>query len=214
MRNEDKIAMKRIEWMRIVGLIVLAIAGCAKSKYTVTYTPQTLSTRSTQPAMTQPVDVDCQSVDEMDFLECMTRKTRCSFADAVRAVGLLMNGSDVGKTYEERYQYLLKIGVVREAWRLKPDQWVDRGTIAYMLLKAGKIQGGINLAIFGSLGFGDRHYAYREMLYHNLMEGGCDYQYISGPELVTAAGNVDRFGQEYGDYSATHETALGEKPQY
>jgi hypothetical protein len=150
----------------------------------------------------------------MDFLECMTHKTRCTAADAVRAVGLMMNGSDAGKNYDERYQFLLKNGIVRESWHLKPDQWIDRGTLAYMLLKAGKINSGLNCAISNSLGFGERRYAYREMLYHNLMEEGCDYQYVSGPELVTTTGKVDRYIQEGGAYSANQETDLGQRTQY
>jgi hypothetical protein len=192
------------------------IFGCAKSKYSVTELPKSSSDYSNASTASQPreprASVDCQAVNEMDFLECMTRKSRCSVADAVRAVGLLMNGFDTGKNYKDRYQFLRDRGIVRDEWGLKPDQWVDRGTLAYMLFKAAKIEGGVNTAIFGRLGIGDRHYAYREMLYHDLIEGGCDYQCVSGPELVTTAGKVDRYSQEYGDYSATRETDLGNKP--
>jgi len=193
----------------------LIIVGCEKTRFTVTELPQKSDQPATQTAASRPFsDTDCQTVDEMDFLECMTHKTRCTAADAVRAVGLMLNGSDAGKTYEERYQFLKEKNIVRDYWHLKPDQWIDRGTLAYMLLRAGGIRGGVNLAVSNLTGLGERRYAYREMLYRQLMEEGCDYQYVSGPELVTTTGKVDRFIQEGGNYSANQETDLGQRTQY
>jgi len=190
----------------IFGLaVVLAGGACEKRQPTVT-----LTTREAPPAAT--ADVDCQTVDELDFLDCMVRKTKCTVADAARAVAIVATGGDVGKNYEERYEYLVDRGIMRPEWKLDPDQWIDRGTLAYMLLKAAQIPGGVNMALFGSRGLGDRRYAYREMQYLELMQEGVDYNYVSGPELVTTVGKVDRYMQEHGKCAAPRETDLGKGP--
>jgi hypothetical protein len=103
--------------------------------------------------------------------------------------------------------------MLRPNWELTPDQWIDRGTLAYMFLKAAKMKGGVNMNVFGSLGLGDRRYAYREMLYYELMETGVDYCYVSGPELVTAIGKVNRFIQEHEEDSPADATNLGNNSQ-
>jgi hypothetical protein len=196
--------MWKIRTIFLLGLLA-ALCGCPERKPTICPT-----TRAAEPAQTQ--EVDCQKVDEMDFLDCMARKTKCTVADAVRAVCMLVTGGDVGKTYEERYQYLADRGIIRPAWKLRPDQWINRGTLGYMLYKTAQVRGGVNMALFGSWGLGDRRYAYREMKYLELMQDGVDYNYVSGPELVTAMGKVDRFMQEHGKCAAPASTDLGESP--
>jgi len=194
--------MTYTKWL--IPLAALIFVGCASQHATVT----------TQPVATQPARVDCQTVDPMDFLDCMVRKTKCTVADACRAVCLLAAGEDVGKNYDDRYQYLVDHGMIRENWKLQPDQWIDRGTLAYMFLQAAKMKGGVNMHIFGSWGLGDRRYAYREMLYYDLMQAGVDYCYVSGPELVTAMGKVDNFIQEHEQNSPAEATDLGDSSQY
>jgi hypothetical protein len=198
--------VNRIIFILIPAMVVI-LAGCPdkQAKINVTSTQDAVTTQAAEP--------DCQGVDEMDFLDCMVKKTKCTVADAARATCMLATGGDVGKTYTDRYQYLLENKMVRPEWKLQPEQWVDRGTLAYMFLKAGGLKGGVNLLIFGSWGLGDRRYAYREMRYHELMDEGVDYCCVSGPEMVTALGKVDRFCQDRGKYSATEETNLGQTTQ-
>ncbi len=182
----------------------LTLTGCPEKKAKINVT-------STQEAATtQASEADCQAVDEMDFLDCMVKKTKCTVADAARAACMLATGGDVGKTYADRYQYLLEHKMVRPEWKIRPEQWIDRGTLAYMFLKAGKITSGVNMLLFGSWGLGDRRYAYREMRYYELMDEGVDYCYVSGPELVTALGKVDRFCQDRGKFSPNEEVSLGQ----
>ncbi len=180
-----------------VTLLLSQMVGCSAAK----------------PAKTQSVDKGLV-VDEMDFLDYMVRKPKCTVADAVRGVCLLSKGSDVGKTYAECYQYLRERKAVRDAWKLEPDQWIDRGTLAFMLLRTANLGGGVNMRIFASWGLGDRRFAYREMCYRALMPDGVSYQVVSGPEFVTTLGKVDRFMMKRGEYSASKEAELGNKSQY
>jgi len=196
--------MKQMIWVLI--LVVFAMAGCAGKQVAWRVT-------TTRDAATTQAAEDCQTVDDMDFLDCMVKKTKCTVADGVRAVCILVNDGDVGKSYEERYQFLVDRGMVRENWKLEPEGWIDRGTLSYMLLKAAGMKGGVNMRLFGSWGLGDRRYAYREMLYYELMPEGVDYCYVSGPEMVTSIGNVNRFMQEHAENSPEESTDLGESSQ-
>ncbi len=160
---------------------------------------------------------DTQKIkDEVEFIDQMTRKSKCTVADAVRAVCILVNGKDIGNSYEERYNFLKNKGIVREQWVLNPDDWIDKGTLAYMLCKAAGIKGGINMRVFGELlGIGDRRYAYRELVYRELIESdGVDYNYVSGPELVTITGKVDRYMEDTGKYHPKVKVELGKEPQH
>lgn len=69
------------------------------------------------------------------------------------------------------------------------------------------------MVLFGSWGLGERRYAYRELLYRNLVQEGVDYGYVSGPELIATLGKVDNFMLETGRYTPENEVQLGEKPQ-
>ena len=224
---------KRIRKMAGITIVCLslaglfAIAGCSEKRAgleerTASKEKDNVSRKSesseTDVIETYKIDIDkddCRNVeDELDFIDCMVRQAKCTVADAVRAVCMLEAGEDIGKNYRERYEYLKERGIVRDAWHLKPDQWIDRGTLAYMLLKAAHIKGGINMFLFASWGLGDRRYAYREMLYRDLMEEGVSYNYVSGPELITAIGNVDRYMEQAGEYSPQEKLELGNRSQY
>jgi hypothetical protein len=209
--------MRRTFFIVLSVLTFLVVTGCTEQKWNVAPLAPSGTPINTaeNPAQTQPAEpLNGELVDEMDFFDTMLKKHRCTIGEAVRGVCLLVNGSDPGKTFDERYEFLLQRQIVRPAWNLKSDDWIDRGTLAYMLIKAGGIKGGVNLRLLGSLGLGDRRYAYRELIYLNLMETGCDYQYLTGPELITVTGNVDRFIQDRGNYSAGRETQLGNRTQY
>ena len=156
---------------------------------------------------------DAREVPAEDFLDDLAGRTKCTVAHACRGIAMLIAGKDVASTFDARYQYLLERDIVRPAWNLHEDQWIDRGTLAYMLYKGLKIRGGVNMCLFASWGLGDRHYAYREMLYHQLIQAGVDYGYVTGPELLTALGKADRYMEDHGQYSLERKIQLGKKPQ-
>ncbi|MFA5864885.1 MAG: hypothetical protein WC975_09380 [Phycisphaerae bacterium] len=219
--KNTKNRLNGVAWLRVLAkpclLSLVIICGCSEKAGKTVHQENPLPHGRGSFTVDTTVEIkeqDCQTVDEMDFLDCMVKKTKCSVADAVRAVGILTAGSDVGKDYDARYQYLVEHDIVRPNWNLEPDQWIDRGTLAYMLIKAANIKGGVNMLLFGSNGLGDRRYAYREMMYRELMPGGVDYNYVSGPELVTTVGKVDRYIQERQKDSPEKETQLGESAQH
>lgn len=202
--------MKIIRIILLVGAMLLVTGGCGDKR---TGVKDASGPPATRPASTMPAsEFDGQAADPMDFFDGMVRKAKCSVADAVRAVVLLEHGEDVGTGFEDRYDFLVERDIVRPAWRLKADQWIDRGTLAFMLLRVARVPGGVNMSVFGSWGLGDRRYAYREMLYNDLMPPGCDYNYVSGPELITTLGKVDNY-MARGKNSPAEETDLGNEPQ-
>jgi len=193
---------RRLCVLGLVGFLVWAY-GCAK---TATVTQQAAST-STKPAERD----ECLRVGEIEFLDCMVRRPKCTFAHAVKAVTILMAAPQTARTFDQQYHFLLDHKVVRPAWKIERDQWIDRGTVSYMLYRAMGLRGGVNMTMFASWGLGERRYAYRELMYRKLAEPGTDYMYVSGPELVTMLGRVDDYMQKTGRYGQEDEVKLGEK---
>lgn len=186
----------------VLGLIILSfVVSCGRRASPFAATRASLD------------DDPALAADEMDFIEIMVTTPKCTVAHAVKAVAILVNDADVATTHQGRYRFLLDRDIIRPEWRLDPDQWIDRGTLSYMLCKAIGIRGGVNMILFGSNGLGDRRYAYRELRYRKLIQEGVDYNYVSGPELVTAIGKIDRYRQKTGRYALSEEVELGQKPQ-
>jgi len=192
--------MKSANLISVLGfsLLLLGAAGCQQQG---------------QIAISK-ADTDRSEVAYEDFFDRLVRQPKCSVADACRGVAILIAGKDIPGPYQARYDYLLQQGIVRSAWNLHEDQWIDRGTLAYMLCKAIKMPRSLNMLLFGSWGLGDRRYAYRQMLYYDMMQKGVDYSYVSGPELVTAVGMADGYMEEHGQYIPKQKVELGQKTQY
>jgi len=187
-----------------IGLLILA-GGCAGTTGLSQHPADQIAALAQDKAF---------GANEMDFLDYMVRRPKCTFAHAVKAVTIFLDGAQGAATYEQQYQFLVDRHVVRPQWNMLPLQWVDRGTIAYMLYQAMDLTGGVNMTLFGSWGLGDRRFAYREMRYRKLVEAGVDYNYVSGPELVTLLGKVDSYMRDTGRYGAEDKVKLGEKTQY
>ena len=112
-----------------------------------------------------------------DFLRRLYEKDRAGFGDACRlAVGLANDApaeGDARKAAVDR-------GLADPAWEIAEGAPVDKGTIAYMLVKALGIKGGLTMSVFGP----SRRYAFRELVFLRIMKGGTPGEYITGRELI------------------------------
>jgi len=196
--------MNRYRWA-LAGLVLAIGAGGCSQMNAANPAPVT------QPATAQANP--CETADELDFIDCMAGQAKCSFGQAVRAVAMFIDPQAAGTDFSQNYAFLAERGVVRPAWAICPEEWIDRGTLSYMLYQAMGLRGGVNMVLFGSWGLGERRYAYRELLYRNLVQEGVDYGYVSGPELIATLGKVDNLMLETGRYTPENEVQLGEKPQ-
>jgi len=132
--------------------------------------------------------------------------------EAYRAMLILSDGQDGGKTFKQRETTLLDRGIVRRAWGLRADNCIDKGSVAFMACRILKIPGGVDMLVFGSWGPGDRRYAMRELVYRKLLDDAPVYRYISGGELATLLRKADEYMQKQGQYPM-EPVDLGEEPR-
>lgn len=112
-----------------------------------------------------------------DFLRRLYEKDRASFGDARRlVVGLAADAPADGDGQKEAADR----GLVDPAWGLTDAGPVDKGTVAYMLVKALNIRGGLTMSVFGP----SRRYAFREIVFLRIMKGGTPGEFITGRELI------------------------------
>ncbi|MFO0973998.1 MAG: hypothetical protein U1A27_11250 [Phycisphaerae bacterium] len=158
-------------------------------------------------------------MSDVEFQAYVAEAPLVTVAEAYRAMLILADGQDTCKTFEERKARLESRGIARAAWRLEPDQVLDRGSLAYMVMRICTIKGGVNSITLGALGLGDRRYALRELVYRDMLADGVDYEVIRGGELVAVMGKADRYMQQEHVYDTTPmqlppEPKPGETPSW
>jgi hypothetical protein len=133
-----------------------------------------------------------EKVDSNVFLhEHLPGQSMVTVAEAYRAMVMLAEGQDKLDSFAAREEYLLARQIARPAWKLQRDMAIDRGSVAYMVMRILNIRGGVNANVYGRLGIGDRRYAVRELAYRSIMTDAPPYRLISGAELVDVLGNAD-----------------------
>jgi hypothetical protein len=120
--------------------------------------------------------------------------------EAYRAMLILADGFEAHGSFEERREALESRGIARAAWKLRPQNVVDAGSVAYMVCRICRIRGGVNCNLFGRWGLGDRRYALRELLYREMIDDTVDYQHITGPALAAVMAKADELMEKKGLY--------------
>jgi hypothetical protein len=125
---------------------------------------------------------------------------------------IMADGQDSGTSFEERRQILESRDIARAAWKLQPQNVIDRGSAAYMACKIIQYKGGVNRIIFGSWGAGDRRYAYNEAVYRGLLTpGGMDYSPMTGTDMTALLARTDEAMRKRGVYQM-EDVELGPEP--
>ncbi len=173
---------------RKLNLLVLVVT--AGSLVGACATPK----RTYQPAQ------DHNALNEIEFVHYLSALPTVSMDEAYHAMLVLADGEDSRQTFAQREAALVSRGVVRASWGLVADDALDKGTLAYMIVKICHLSGGLNDAVFGSWGLGDRRYALRTAIWHEMMPYGLPYHVVTGGELLTtiteAAEYLEREGLE------------------
>ncbi|MBN1435911.1 MAG: hypothetical protein JW936_02445 [Sedimentisphaerales bacterium] len=118
----------------------------------------------------------------------LSGKTWCTNDDACSLVLCMVQGQDTAQNFQQRIAALNEMGITQTNWNLAADDNVTKGTLGYMICRALDIPGGVMFQITN-----DRRYAYREALYHDLIERGSEYEPLTGPEAVGIMSRVARF---------------------
>ncbi len=181
----------------VVGMMFAA--GCA-------------STPAANEGVASSPPVDPARLDDADFVhEYLVRRPTVTVDEAYRAMLILADGKDDAKTAEQRRAVLEQRQITRPAWKLDAEQPIDKGSVAYMVCRILRIEGGVNRVIFGSWGPGDRRYALRELVYRRMMADAPAYRYITGAELAALLREADQYMQKKGMYQA-ESVELGAEP--
>lgn len=167
----------------IVALCSLALVGCAG------------------PRKVHP-EINAQELSDEGFELYLAQVDVVTVDEAYRAMLILADGADGRETFEERRAELEGRGIAKAAWRLKGENIIDAGSVAYMVCRICEIRGGVNRALLGSWGLGDRRYALRELTYRQMLDEMVDYQYMTGASLHTLMRRADRLMAEKGLYES------------
>jgi len=148
--------------------------------------------------------IDPASLADAEFLNYLADRSLVSTDEAYRAVLILADGQDGRASFEQRESELQGRDIARSAWALGPDQAVDKGAVAFMVMQACQIKGGLNTRLLGSWGLGDRRYAFRELRFAGLLpeQAGVDHELMTGGELVGLLHKADEYMEKAGLYPA------------
>ena len=159
----------------LVSLGVLLLAGCAPP-----------GVRGVRAFDDLPV-AETEVVSDAQFLFELSNKKYCSTDDAYRGMLFLIDDKDTSKDFEERTTRLVMHGVADKNWTHNPNATVTKGKVAYMLVRALEIRGGVMYNITNAC----PRYALRELIHKGIIIGGTEYSKLSGGEYVGILGRAD-----------------------
>ncbi len=139
-------------------------------------------------AVTRPQPkIDPATLDRDSFLSWLADQPMVGAADAYRAMLIAATDNDPGSDFAANQQEVFHRDIARPAWKLQPNQAVDKATAAFMALQIAKVRGGINLNLFGrALHVSDRRYAFREAVYEGApWDASTPYMVLTGGEFVS-----------------------------
>ncbi len=146
------------------------------------------------------MDVDPAQLDDMSFHAYLANVPLVTVDEACRAMLILADGEDTSESWEQRRDELLSRGIIRSAWDLDPEHLINRGTVSFMVCKVCRIHGGVNMMLLGNLGIGDRRYAYRELVYRDMLPAGSEWSFFTGGELIALLTRADKLMEKKGLY--------------
>lgn len=158
-----------------------------------------------------PVAVDAATLDDMGFQAYLADAPVVTVDEACRAILILADGHDKTRSWEARQALLVQRGLIRQTWALQPENIADRGTIAYMICRICRIKGGVNHLLLGTVGLGDRRYAYRELVYRGMMDSGTEWGFLTGGQMVALLSKADQYMETQGLYG-TDTFEIGQEP--
>jgi hypothetical protein len=147
----------------------------------------------TAPLRTYHPAQDPSSLDDVAFLHYLATAPVVTVDEGMRAVLMLKGVNARQMTYAERFDVLQEVGAVNTTWHLKPEQVLDKGTLAYMLRTVCGLPRSLNELLAGFLGLGDRRYALRTCVHEGLMPYDLPHRPVKGGEMLSALTEAERY---------------------
>ena len=130
-------------------------------------------------------DTDAQ----LNFWHELADRRLTSNDDAFHGILLDMNGHDNSADYAGRVAELKQRGLLPESFSKPADVAIERGTLAFVIVKILNIHGGWVMHVFGDT----PRYAVRELVYDDIFPPSSPQQTFSGAEFVGVIGKVDDY---------------------
>ncbi|MHC4605548.1 MAG: hypothetical protein ACYTAF_01260 [Planctomycetota bacterium] len=115
-----------------------------------------------------------------EFLRRMYSTDRAAYGDAVRLVHSVISDAHSSGSHADLLAELEEKGIARADWELGEDDKVRKGVLAYMLVQALEIDGGVTIRIFGV----SQRYALRELNYLKVLTGRYVEEFVTGREVI------------------------------
>jgi hypothetical protein len=168
------------------GLMALVLVLAAGSVWGQTSpTPVELSA--------QPGGAQAPERSQTALIRDLAEKPVATVEDGLRMTLLLTQGVGATEPFAEVAAKLRGSGLVRDTWLEKPGEHLRKGQLAYMIVKACGIKGGLTLRLTGV----SERYAVRECIFLDLLVRGSTGDYVSGLELLGSMGRAEKYLEEH-----------------
>ena len=126
---------------------------------------------ASQPAV--PTESNAQLVEYIGDLPFVTAEP------AYRAVYILAHGEVFEGDFDALCRQMRSEHLIAPYWHHRPDSYLDRAAVSYMIARAIDLRSGLNWRLFG-LG----RYAHRELVYRGIAHPASEMRLISGGEFL------------------------------
>ena len=109
--------------------------------------------------------------------------------DGLRMILLLAEGVGAEEPFDQVAAKLRGSDLIRDEWLKKADERLRKGQLAYMIVKACGIKGGLTMMLTGV----SERYAVRECIFLELLARGSTGNYVSGLELLGSIGRAEKY---------------------
>ena len=145
------------------------------------------------PRRTYQPPQDPSAFNDTAFLHYLATVPTVTVAEGVRAAGLLAGPTQQPATWEDQRSHLERLGALKPDWRLRPDDTLDKGTLAYVLTAICKTPRSLTETASAVTGLGDRRYALKTCIDEGLLPYGLAHDAVTGGELISALSKAERF---------------------
>jgi hypothetical protein len=168
--------MRKIAWL----LGCLGLTACASGPPAVGEAPAAAA-----PAQDDPTA-------GTTWLRSLDGKPAATFEDGLRAAAVLVDPPLVAQPWTTIKGRLMQRGIVPSDWNYLPASTLSKGQLAYFLVEALRLDGGVMLNILSNT----RRYAFRECQAQGLIVGSFHEEVVTGNELLSILAKADVYQRE------------------
>ena len=126
---------------------------------------------------------------QMEFWHSLNDQPVTSNDDALHALLLYEDGLDPFDDYVDRVQIFKDRGWLPQEFDQSPQQGIQRGTLAVILVNQMGMRGGVTMHLFGPI----PRYAVRELVYLGIYPTSSPHQPFSGQQFISVMGRLEDY---------------------